>query len=194
MNLEPGQVSTVESLAPGGEQIVGNVTLGRIESLTVTTRVTYHASATSGLRLNLYFTPDEENYDTTVYSCYDIDFTAAAEVQKTELVTVSALGNLRVAVENLDPAQSATAIKVWVTICWRQEELAKILAESRQDFAEFVKLYGDTVNKLQRSILELSGQVAASNNNLKTLLEKLTAEVAVMAALQRKWLGVESGW
>jgi len=109
-------IGYIASLAASGEVVIGDVTLVRLETLTVTTNVTYNAAATSGVRLKLYFSPDSKHYDTVPYAYYDIDLTAGATVQETQGVDAPEKGHLRVAVANLDAAQAATDIRVWVGV------------------------------------------------------------------------------
>lgn len=108
-----GPIGSISSLAASAEQIVGDVTLVKHETLTVTVRVTYNAGATSGVRLKLYYSPDGENYDTVTYAYYDVDLTAGGTIQESKNVDAPEAGHLRLAVENLDSAQAATGIYAW---------------------------------------------------------------------------------
>jgi len=109
-------VGSIDSLALSTEKIIGNVKLYRIETFTVTTRVVYNGSATAGIRLNMYFSPDDKNYDTVPYAYYDIDLTAGGTVQETKIVDAPEQGDMRIAVENLDGTYTATSIKVWTNL------------------------------------------------------------------------------
>ena len=109
-------IGSIDSLALSSEKDIGNVKLYRIETFTITTRVKYNAAATAGLRLNMYFSPDEKNYDTIPYAYYDIDFTAGGTVQETKIVDAPEQGDMMVSVSNLDAAQAATLIKVWTNL------------------------------------------------------------------------------
>lgn len=108
--------ATLASLAASGQVALGDITLVRMETLTVTVRVTYNAAATSGLRLNLYFSPDGKNYDTVPFAYYDIDLTADATCQETKVVDAPERGYLSFSVQNLDAAQAATNIFVWIDV------------------------------------------------------------------------------
>ena len=116
MPIERTPIGVIASLAASAEKIAGDVTLYRLETLAVTTRVTYHASATAAIRLKLYFSPDGRNYDTVDYAYFDIDLDAGETVQETKLVDSPEGGNLRAAVENLDAVYEANAISVWVGV------------------------------------------------------------------------------
>jgi len=100
-------------LAAATERILGDVKLYRMETFSVTTKVTYHAAATAGIRLKLYFSPDGNNYDTVPYAYYDIDLTAGALVQETKLVDSPEREHLRIAVENKDTVRSVIGVFVW---------------------------------------------------------------------------------
>lgn len=114
--MEKSPLGVIDNLAVSTEQIIGDVTLYRIETFTVTTRVVYNGSATAGIRLNIYFSPDGKNYDTVPYAYYDIDLTAGGTIQETKIVDAPEQGNLRVCVENLDGTYTATSIKVWTNL------------------------------------------------------------------------------
>lgn len=116
MPIEKTPIGVISSLAASAEGIAGDVTLYRLETIAVTVRVTYHASATVAVRLKLYFSPDDKNYDTVAYAYFDVDLSAGETVQETKLVDSPEGGNLRVAVENLDAVYAATAISVWVGV------------------------------------------------------------------------------
>ena len=116
MSVAQPPIGSISSLAASAEKIVGDVTLYRLETFALTARVTYNAAATAGIRVKLYYSPDGDNYDTVAYGYYDVDLTAGGTIQETKLVDAPENGNLRVAVENLDAAQAATGISVWVSI------------------------------------------------------------------------------
>lgn len=114
--MKSSPIGHIASLAASAEQIVGDVTLVRLETLTITTKVTYNASATGAVRLKLYFSPDGKNYDTVPYAYYDIDLTAGSTIQETKGVDAPEAGHLRVAVQNLDATYAATNVFVWASI------------------------------------------------------------------------------
>lgn len=116
MTVRLSPLGTLSSLDASEEQVIGDITLVRLETLGVTVRVTYNASATSGVRLKLYFSPDGKNYDTVAYAYFDIDLTAGSTVQETKLVDAPERGHLRVALEDLDATYAATGITVWSSL------------------------------------------------------------------------------
>jgi len=109
-------IGSIASLAASAEQVVGDVTLYRLETMTVTVKVTYNASATAGVRIKLYFSPDGDNYDTVAYAYFDIDLAAGETVQETKIVDAPEKGHLRASVENLDAVYEAAGIFVWSSI------------------------------------------------------------------------------
>lgn len=113
---ESTPIGRIDSLAASGERIVGDVTLYRLETFAVTARVTYNASATSGIRVKLYYSPDGDNYDSVAYAYFDVDLTADSTIQETKLVDAPENGHIRVSVENLDGSYAATNISVWASI------------------------------------------------------------------------------
>ncbi len=109
-------IGGIDSLALSTEQIIGNLKLYRVETFTVTTRVTYNGAATAGLRLNMYFSPDGKNYDTVPYAYYDINLTAGGTIQETKIVDAPEQGSMMFKVQNLDGTYAATIIKVWTNL------------------------------------------------------------------------------
>jgi len=112
----PGQLATIASLAANNEVVVGEITLVRLETLTVTLRLTYNAASAVATRLNLYFSPDADNYDTVPFAYFDVDLTAGAICQKTKVVDAPEAGYLRFAVQNRDVAQAVTNISAWSSL------------------------------------------------------------------------------
>jgi len=116
MKARNAPIGIIPSLAASAEQIVGDITLYRMQTFAVAVRATYDAAATAGVRLKFYFSPDGKNYDTVAYAYFDIDLTAGSTVQETKLVDAPEKGNLRVAIENIDAVKAATVVTAWVSI------------------------------------------------------------------------------
>jgi len=104
------------SIPPSGERITQDIPLTRARTLSVTCRVTYHAAATLGARVVLYFSPDGDNWDTVPVDYVDVDLTAGATVQETGLVAVPEHGWVRLGVFNRDTTQAVTDVSLWYTI------------------------------------------------------------------------------
>jgi len=79
----------------------------------ITPKITYNSSATSGVKINILYSPDGINYDTDTDDSYSHPFTAGESKQKT--YTVSAIHPyLRVSISNLDTTYSVTT-DLWIT-------------------------------------------------------------------------------
>lgn len=102
-------------LNASGKINVGSVNTKKTRSLSITARVTYNASATSGVKVNTYFSADGHDFDTVPYTFFTIDLTADSVVQETHLIDVPENGMLRIELENVDSTYTATDITVWIT-------------------------------------------------------------------------------
>jgi len=105
----------LDVLKAGTERYFGVIELTKVRTVSITVRVTYHASATSSVRCNLYFGPDKENFDTVPYTYFDVDLTAGATVQETKIIDCPEEGFLVISVKNLDTTYDATNVRVWYT-------------------------------------------------------------------------------
>jgi len=115
-------IGTLGELPGSGEFTIASITFVRPRTLTITARVTYNASASSGIRLKLYFSPDGKHYDTVPYTYFDVDFTAGATVQETHIIDAPEEGYMSVVVQNLDATYAATQIFVWSCVRAYPEE------------------------------------------------------------------------
>jgi len=106
----------VSSIRAGGVARAGTIILKKTRTLTITCKCTYHASATAGAKVNVYFSPDEENWDTIPYTYFFVDFTAGATVQKTVIVDPPEDGSLAFEIENTDTSYAVTDVNLWITI------------------------------------------------------------------------------
>lgn len=108
-------IGTLPEVLASGEMDIASITFVKPRTLTITSRVTYNASATAGIRVNLYFSPDGKHYDTIPYTYFDVDFTAGQTVQETHIIDAPEEGYMKVTVQNLDATYTATQIFIWST-------------------------------------------------------------------------------
>ncbi len=80
-------------------------------SLALTIVATYNGAATLGLRVHVRTSPDDANWDSEDWDVWDAGFTAGAAMRETENYQTDPM-YLRVLIENLDPAQTITALTV----------------------------------------------------------------------------------
>lgn len=116
------RIGYVNSLRAGGTYRTEVIDLRNVRSLSITVRVTYHASATKGITVKFYFSPDGKHWDTVPYSQYQPDFTAGETVQETVKIEVPEWGYLQVEVKNEDGSYPASDIYIWRTIkTWKPQ-------------------------------------------------------------------------
>ena len=96
-------------------------------TLSISGRCTYHASGTSAMRLNVYFSPDGENFDTIPYAYFDVDITAGAVCQESKLIDPPENGYLIPQVVNQDGTYSINNVKVWIGVSKYWEDFHKAI-------------------------------------------------------------------
>lgn len=118
-------VSNATIAANGTSNTIGAAgsyaTLGKyVKAIAVTVKATFNASATAGITVSLFASPDGSSWDdsTDPYAQFAPAFAAGATVQKTILVDAAsgALDALGVQVKNNDGTYSVTA----VTVTWQE--------------------------------------------------------------------------
>lgn len=107
--------ASITSLATSGKEKVGNIDLRLNRTFSVSAKVDYNASATSGIKVNFYYSPDGENFDTVPYTFFTVDLTAGSTIQETHIIDTPEHGMMEIEVENVDATYTATNIQVWVT-------------------------------------------------------------------------------
>lgn len=81
--------------------------------LALTVRATYDASATQGVQIEVYYSPDGTNYDTDTDEVYDHPFEAGKTKQKTHVIQC-VHPYVRIRIKNLDSSYAVT-VSAWVT-------------------------------------------------------------------------------
>jgi len=104
---------SVASLAVSGKQKVGVISAQNLRTLTLTARVTYNASATAPVKVNVYHTPDGKVWDTVPYVSFTVTLTAGSVVQRTVNIVPPEEGTLQIEVENTDATYTATEVGVF---------------------------------------------------------------------------------
>ena len=94
-------------------------------SLTVTGRCTYNASGTVGMKVNLYYSPDGDHFDTVAYTSFVVDLTAGATVQESSIIDPPETGYMSLEVENQDTVYTLTDVYLWVNASRYWEDLHK---------------------------------------------------------------------
>jgi len=108
------------SIAAATTTVFANCTAVNLSSgkwtVALTIAVTYNALATRGIRVHPRSSYDNSNYDTEDWTTFwDPQFTAGATIRET-LIYYTDVNYIKVLVENLDPIQTVTNVKVTATI------------------------------------------------------------------------------
>ena len=106
------KVGVISSLLTAVTKDVGNVRIERARTLAITCRVTYHASATAGITVKLYYNHPDIGMDTIPFASFVPTLTAGAIVQRTVLVDCPESSNIHIKVRNDDGTHPATEIQI----------------------------------------------------------------------------------
>lgn len=80
-------------------------------TLTISLEATYDGAATQGIKIHVRTSYDGTNWDTIDWDSWTSSFTIGATIRQTKHYDVSPM-YIKVLVENLDPAESVTAVKI----------------------------------------------------------------------------------
>lgn len=105
---------TVASIAASGSAEFGAINLRGLSAICVTGRVTYNASASGAVTVNLYFSPDGKKWDTIAFGSKALTVSAGDVVQASVIVSVPDSGWLRIVMSNADSTYTATSASVWM--------------------------------------------------------------------------------
>jgi hypothetical protein len=108
-------ILTNKTAAASGTTILSECTTidtTSVISLAIEALVTYHSSATLGVRVDVYASGDDTNYGSIPIAQFTMPFTANT-TRRWSRDIIPAEKYLKVQVTNLDTAQSATAIHVY---------------------------------------------------------------------------------
>jgi hypothetical protein len=85
------------------------------ETLAITVEATYDVAANQGIRVHVRTSYDGTNYDTEDWDTWNAGFAAGAALRQTEIYDTDPYA-IKVLIENLDPAQAATNVRVIATV------------------------------------------------------------------------------
>lgn len=101
----------------GGTGSAGQtIQLVRARTLSITVRVTFDAASDTDAVVNVYYSPDGNNWDTEVYGTFTITDTASTTKQKTAIFDPPEHGYIWVKVYNASQAKTFTKVIMWYTI------------------------------------------------------------------------------
>ena len=109
-----GRIETIA--ASGRNQIPGAIPLIRARTLSVTVRMTFGASIDADATIEVYYSPDGENWDTLTYATQAVAFTVSTTVQKTVIIDPPEHGHICIKVLNGSDADTITDVIAWYSI------------------------------------------------------------------------------
>ncbi len=104
-----------KTAAASGSTTLGDCTVidtNACVGLAIECKVTYNGSATKGVRVKLFGSYDDVNYDSDPYDYFDMPFTAGSTIS-CSFNTIPGPRYIKAQVTNLDTGQSATGIYVY---------------------------------------------------------------------------------
>ena len=135
-DLEVKRLGIVASLAASGTENVGSIYTRHCRTLAVSCRVTYNASATSGITLKFYADNEEVGVDTEAFTSFVPTLSAGNTVQRTVLIDAPEGRSLLVKAVNGDATYTATNIIVGYSLArWK-------------DYARTERFQGKVIEKL----------------------------------------------
>jgi hypothetical protein len=102
--------------ASGTANSEGSIVLVRARTLSITVRVTFDGTVNADTTVNLYYSPDGNNWDTTVYTSFIIPFVISTTKQRTRIIDPPEHGYMSVAVVNGSAAGALSSVICWYTI------------------------------------------------------------------------------
>lgn len=94
----------------------GIINCDNTRTATFSARGTYNASATVGMTVNLYYSPDGEHYDTVPYSSFTVDLTAGSTIQESHIFDLPEHGFVHVKIANGDTTYTVTVVSLFYTV------------------------------------------------------------------------------
>lgn len=103
------------SIKKSGTDQCAAIDVSDAETVAITVKCKYNGSATAGITVNLFTSPNKEDWDTDAYSSFITSFTAGATIQKTVIVDVESINMLNAQIVNGDATYTVTDVKLWAT-------------------------------------------------------------------------------
>jgi len=113
----------IGSLAASGSQFLGGpIPLVRARTVSITVRETCGGAINANTAINVYYSPDGNNWDTQVYTTAAITFSAGNTIQRTVIIDPPEHGYFAVQITNGSAADVLTNIRGWYSIqAWPPE-------------------------------------------------------------------------
>jgi hypothetical protein len=85
----------------------------KLRTCVITARLTYNASSSAAAKVNIYFSPDGEHWDTVPYLTFDINLSAGEAVQESHTCDMPESGFAKAEIVN-GSAHVLTELNMWV--------------------------------------------------------------------------------
>ena len=114
----------------------GAISLVKARTLSITTRATFNGSGTVDATVNLYYSPDGNNYDTTAFATWALTVDAGNAVQRTVVLDTPEHGFIYAAITNGDSSYTLTAAEMWYAIQSWEQGISENIGDIRKDTGE----------------------------------------------------------
>lgn len=108
------------------------IDLTRMRTVSIQARCAYHANAINSTRVYVYLSVNGDYWDTVAFTYFDVDVTAGAIVQKSQLILSPEHGYMCFGVKNRHTNLNVTDVSVWITTQTWDEEEAQIIPKRKE--------------------------------------------------------------
>lgn len=102
--------------ASGSSPSAGTINLVRTRTLSVTASAKFHGSATGDVRVDLFYSPNGNDWDTMAYATFDLTVSQGNRVQKTAVIDPPEHGYMSVTLTNEDATYAVADHKIWYSV------------------------------------------------------------------------------
>lgn len=102
--------------ASSSRYCAGAIPLIRARTISITLRVTCGAALNADPKVEIYYSPDGNNWDSIAYTSFTLANSAGNIIQRTVVVDPPEHGYLQVKITNQSAADSMSANKLWYSI------------------------------------------------------------------------------
>lgn len=108
-------------IAASGSKLTSSLDLADAKLLAITIRCKYHGSASTGITVYVYTTPDDKNWDTDELTSFEPSFSAGATKQKTVYIDPDAQ-EMQFKVTNKDTGEVVSNVELWAVTTTEEVE------------------------------------------------------------------------
>jgi len=107
------------SLALSGTLDGGLIDCRNLSAISITGRAKFNSSGTGNLTVNVYYSPDGKNFDSTAFTTLTITCSAGNTVQASKIVSVPDTGFIKITIVNADATYSASDVALWASVAYQ---------------------------------------------------------------------------